>query len=235
MAISLVQTTSNFTSSATSLTTPVFGAGNTPGNTIIVAIHGYNGAGNPIATVTDTLGNTYHQVAAPLNYNASAWVAIYYAYNIGSGSNAVTVASANAGTQYSIIAREYSGLTTTDPLDKTANSGTSGNGTTPSSGATATTTQASELVIGMAANWLSYTFTAGSGYGNIANASDAGNSSLGMEDKIVSSTGAQTATFTQSGSWNWGCIVATFKAGVFVFVPKTNPRANRAVFRASTY
>ncbi len=80
-----------------------------------------------------------------------------------------------------------------------------GNGTTASSGS-ATTTSANELIFGAGNSAHHYT-AAGSGftkrviniYGNIA------------EDKVVSSSGSNTATATNSAGF-WVMQMATFKA-----------------------
>jgi hypothetical protein len=128
---------------------------------------------------------------------------IYYAKNIGGGSNTVTVKFNQAAAYPDVRILEYSGLDPTNPLDVTA--GASGSGTSASSGS-ATTTSANELIFGAGNSQHHYT-AAGSGfasriintYGSIA------------EDKIVSSIGSNAATATNSAGF-WVMQTATFKA-----------------------
>ena len=88
--------------------------------------------------------------------------AIYYAKNIGGGSNTVTVAFNQARRIPNIRDLEYSGLDTANPLDVV--SAASGTGTTANSGS-ATTTAASELIVG-AGNPVTAFTGAGSGFSN---------------------------------------------------------------------
>ena len=212
-------TTGSTSSSGSSLTTTAFASSTTSGNTIIVSIATYS---TTVSSVTDSKSNTYTLITSS-NYNGSAYVYMYYAYNItGGSSHTVTANLASTGSDVTIIAREVSGLgIASSPLDKSHSA--SGSSTSPASGSTATTTQAVEYVIGMAANWGGDTYTVGSGYGDLKTDSAVSDTSMAIEDLVTSTTGAQNATFTQSSSWNWGAIVATFEASVpSVFISGTN-------------
>lgn len=60
--------------------------------------------------------------------------------------------------------------------------------------------------------------------GNIVSQWDGVGLDMGMEDKLVAVTGAQTATFTASITQYWSCGVATFKA-ITAAPPSLNPSA----------
>lgn len=103
------------------------------------------------------------------------------------------------------------------PLDKTVSDG--GNSTTPSSGATATTAQADEILIGAigtngpsgdaAGSW-SNSFTAGQRDGTTGGAALT-NVTISEGYRIVTATGAYTAAKTSITSRRWAALIATFK------------------------
>ena len=173
----------------------------TAGNLNVVAV-GWGDNTSSISSVTDSKGNTYARAVGPTS-DPDLQQSIYYAKNIGAGSNTVTVKFNQAAAYPDVRILEYSGLDPTNPLDVTA--GASGNGTSASSGS-ATTTSANELIFGAGNSQHHYT-AAGSGfasriintYGSIA------------EDKIVSSSGSNAATATNSAGF-WVMQTATFKA-----------------------
>lgn len=191
----------------------------TAGNMIFVAVlsesAGAAGAGYYASSITDNQGNTYNQITTNRNASFSACGDVWYAYNAKGGATtlSVTITAAYAGYHFGVLISEYSGISTTAPLDKFTSS-TGYNGGTPSSassGATATTTQASETIIGVISDAAQDTITAGTGYGDLFTDSAFGHS-FSQEDKFVSSTGAQTATFG-GVSQGYVCFVATFKNG----------------------
>jgi hypothetical protein len=98
---------------------------------------------------------------------------------------------------------EYSGLSTTSPLDVTA--GAAGTGTSASSGA-ATTTVANELIF--AAGMTSTRYT-GAGTGFSARIITTTDADL-AEDKIVSSAGSYSAAAPVTSS-KWVMQMVTFK------------------------
>lgn len=203
MAISFIQGVGNGSNAATSFTITL--TNTVTGNFIWVGIA--SGLGT-VTSVTDGT-NTFTAGVADYNYNASNHMIWYYAKNItGAASHVITV---NLSGSLSVdgIAREYSGIDTNAPTDQTAQN--TGSSSTPSSGATSTTTQASELVIGFFGCGSSVTETLGSGFSNLTVATVSASASAAAEDLIVSSTGTQTATFGTSTIFNWGCQVATFK------------------------
>ena len=167
-----------------------------------IVVVGWGDTTSSISSVSDSNGNTYSRAVGPTT-NTGLQESVYYAKNIVGGTNTVTVTFNQAAAYPDVRILEYSGLDPTSPLDVTA-AGT-GTGTTASSGA-ATTTSANELIFGAGNSAHHYT-AAGSGfterviniYGNIA------------EDKVVSSSGSNAATATNSAGF-WVMQMATFKA-----------------------
>jgi hypothetical protein len=178
------------------------------GDLNVVAI-GWGDTTSAISSVTDDQGNTYLRAVGPTKTTGLQQV-IYYARNIVSGSNRVTVTFNQAASYPDVRILEYSGVDANSPLDVT--SAAVGTGTTANSGF-ATTTSATELIF--ASGTTGSTFTgAGSGFinrginvfGNIA------------EDKFVSATGAYNATATTNYS-NWVMQMATFRSAVSLNAP----------------
>jgi hypothetical protein len=143
--------------------------------------------------VTDTRGNIYTLTAGPTKYNGLQQV-IYYAKNIASGSNTVTVTFNRRASYPDVRILEYSGLDPSNPRDVVAvNTGTS---PTTNSGF-ATTTSPNQLIFG---SGTTATFFSGPGGGFTARVFNAfGNIA---EDKTVSSIGSYNATIIgQSAPW----------------------------------
>jgi hypothetical protein len=160
-------------------------------------------------TVSDNKGNTWSRViSTPLaaTFDLEVWAS----YNItGGASHTVTAADNGGGVDSLIIVEEWSGAALTSAADQSV--GATGTvSSAANSGASGTTTQADEVVIGAVAASGNRTFTAGSGYSN-GNKVNTTFSSLFFESQIVSATGAQTATATISANVSWVCQVATFK------------------------
>ncbi len=174
----------------------------TAGNTIIVGIQT---ASRLVNTVTDSLGNVY----TPLFQKTAPIGELWYCPNVLGGTNTVTVTVAggtDAGLAVSIM---EIGSVAAAPLDQSVLA--DGTSTTPSSGASPSTTVADEIVIGwMAANTTSGTPTLGTGYKNLVFNSQA-TGAQALEQKTVAATGAQTATFGIGASVAWHCAVVTFK------------------------
>ena len=175
-------------------------AAQTAGNLNVVAVM-WGDTTSAVNSVTDSRGNVYALAVGPTKASGLT-SAIYYAKNIAAGSNTVTVTFNQAAGWPNVNVMEYSGLSTTSPLDVTATA--SGTGTTANSGS-ATTTAANELIVG-AGNPVTAFTAAGSGFSNRIINSFGGIS----EDKIVTSTGSYNATATMT-SGGWIMQMATFK------------------------
>lgn len=189
----------------------------TVGSTLIASITA--GDANTIASLIDDKGNTWNLIGSDLNAGKrQTW--LYYAYNVAAGSTTITLTwGASQFADASFIVREYSGLSTTDPLDKSAHANDGGSaGTTHSCGTTAATTQAVELIIVAAgietASNTDPVWVAPAGYGNLlAQLGDGGGTTFtggAMADKTVSSTGTQTGAFTTTASKVGQGVIATF-------------------------
>lgn len=196
-------TTGNTTTSPT--TTSAFGSSTTSGNLIVVTCSDDSALTTNGIAVTDSKGNTYTKVIHAANASTlSMW---YSATITGGASHTVTATWSEAATgRVTVVAQEFSGGYNT--LDKSTSA--TGSSTTPSSGATAATTVADEQVVGgVSRAGTASAISLGSGYTNLGtvNVADAG---VGQESKAVSSTGAQTATFSIAASRAWVCGVLTF-------------------------
>lgn len=95
-----------------------FGNPQTASDANILAI-GWNDTTSIISSVTDTAGNTY-QVAVPTVSGDGLSQAIYYAPNINSGNNTVTVSFNKPAAYVDLRGAEYSGLNTANMFDSGA-------------------------------------------------------------------------------------------------------------------
>lgn len=164
-----------------------------------------------VTSVTDSLGNSYASAVESFN-NGIDDVYIYYGYitNPGAG-NRVTANWSSGNTTAAIIAEEWSGLIQ-NSLDQTAVSNDGGSNL-PSVGPTPTTTQAIELC------WAAFAVSsatlkpqAGKSYSNLTTAVSSP-SMLSTESRVVTATGAQTATVSYgTGTGSDTQALATFKS-----------------------
>lgn len=201
--MAFVKSTTGNTTSGTTAT--AFVGSTTSGNLIVVTTSDDSGATSNGISVSDSKGNTYTKALHTAN---ASTLSMWYAPNItGGASHTVTATWSTAATgRVTVVAQEFDGGFNT--LDKSTSG--AGSSTTPSSGATATTAAANETVVGGASYaGAATTITAGSGYTNLGTVSVA-NAGIGQESKVVSSTGAQTATFSLAASRAWVAGVLTF-------------------------
>ena len=161
------------------------------------------GSGTTVSSVSDGV-NTWTRRAGRQFQAGAGGSEIWVAEAVTGGNLTITV-TLSASVNFVLAAAEYSSQLTPTSFDVSAAAG--GSSTSISSG-NVTTTQASELIIGV----LSYaaaggTFTAGSGFTQrqLSNG-------LVFEDQIVSSAGAYAATGSLSSSAAWTACIATFKA-----------------------
>lgn len=171
-----------------------FNSNNTAGNTIIAVGFVESNTLSNISTPTDTLGNTYIDVLDGTSGTHFLGLKVWVAYNIASGANTVTMADGNQLANLHIY--EVSGLATSSAFDMSSIQ-LQFNQNSLSSGSTTTTTDANELLLGIFVLGLGTfpTWTAGSGYSNLITTSTAFLESA-TEERIVSSTGAYSATAT---------------------------------------
>lgn len=179
-----------------------------------------------LTSITDTAGNVWTIVSNQAIGTAHSVFA--YAKNCKAGANTVTVNSVFAFSE--LVIAEYSGVDAINPFDQFAYA--TGSSTTPASGNTPSTTSANELVLGWCQNETANgrTITQGAGY----QLDQTGNGNVGLESKIVSSTGVQAADFSYSGgAVSWACGAATFVLAPGVPVVADQP-ANQSVASGST-
>lgn len=183
----------------------------TSGNALFATIEADTVAANGI-TVTDSKGNTWTRVISTSlagTFDLEVWAA----FNItGGATHTVTATDNGGGVDSLIMVEEWSGVATSSAIDKSVGA-TGVASSAANSGATAATTQANEVVIGVVAASGNDTFTPGASYSN-GNKINTTFSSLFFESKIVAATGAQTADATISAGVSWACQVATFKEAV---------------------
>ena len=192
----------------------VYGRAQTAGDLNVVVV-GWNDAVSSVSSVTDTKGNIYSLAVGPTRGTGLSQ-SIYYAKNIvaaAAGANTVVVKFSQTPAIPDIRILEYSGLSTTGPLDVTA--GASGDSSSASSGS-ATTTAANELIFG--ANTVA---TAAAGPGSTFTSRIITHSGDLAEDSIVSTTGSYSATAPLTSSGNWVMQMATFESGVITTNPPT--------------
>jgi hypothetical protein len=191
-----------------------FAINNTAGNFIWVGFY-CSGTGRTLS-VSDTRGNTYTQAATVTQTTDGHQIWLYYAMNIAAGANTVTATATGADTQYFYqFIHEVKGIATSGALDKTVTA--IGSSTTQSSGDTATTTAANELVAGMIgfSGGGNFYFTPGASLTKQGVSRNISDDSLtaGTVDRVVSSTGAYSvSTTTVDYAEVFSAIAATFKA-----------------------
>jgi chitodextrinase len=172
-----------------------------------VVVVGWNDTTAQVASVSDSKGNVYALAVGPTVLPGTLSQSIYYAKNIAAGANTVTVAF-NVPAQYvDVRVGEYSGLDTAAPLDITAAG--AGNGVTATT-ATATTTGAIDLLVSgtMVTSWNS-----GAGAGHTLRFITQPDSDL-LQDRVVTTPGAYSATAPLGGSGGWVIQMAAFRAAV---------------------
>jgi chitodextrinase len=189
----------------TSVSVP-FNAAQTAGNFNVVAI-AWADTTNTITSVVDTKGNVYALAVGPTKRTTQLTQSIYYAKNVGAGTNTITVNFSGGAAFPDMRTAEYSGIDTTSPFD--VGIGASGTNNTSSSGAV-TTTNANDLIVG--ANFVfTSTVAAGSGFTSRMITNPDGDI---FEDKVVTAAGSQTAAAPLSGAGAWVMSMAAFKAAV---------------------
>jgi hypothetical protein len=170
-----------------------FAAGNTGGNTLIVAA-AWGGSDTPV--IADTRGNTYR--LAKMQSGGGWSVGVWVAHQIAGGANAVTLTLSTRSFDATYL--EYAGLVSTDQV-----AGAAGSSGVPSSGLTPPTTQADEMVFGFAAH-NSAAPTAGAAF--TSRVGGVHETYVRAEDKRVTATQAQAADFGATSA-NWLAVAVT--------------------------
>jgi RHS repeat-associated protein len=205
--------------------TVTYASAQTAGSLNVIAVAWFDTTSS-VVSVTDTRGNSYSRAVGPTAQAQAGSQSIYYAPNIAAGTNTVTV-TFNASVPYpDVRIAEYSGVSTTSPLDVTS----AGTGTSSvSNTSNVTTTNANDLIVG--ANYVTtYTESAGTGYTSRMITSPDGSI---LEDRVVTATGAYTASASLS-SGGWIMQLAAFRAASTDTTPPTAPAGLTAAPASST-
>jgi CSLREA domain-containing protein len=203
--ITLVQDASR-DAGTTGSTSLMFPSSNTAGNFIAVVVRA--GIANETITVRDSAHNMYLkavQLAAggsPGGENLS----IFYAQNIAGGVNTVTVSQTTQGT-LRIAILEYSGVATSNALDKTSSA--QGKSAAPNAGGVTTTTNGDLLLAGILTVDPEI-YTPGPGYTAEAVIPGAPNTKLLVEQRIQPAAGPAGGGATLGSSDPWAAVLAAF-------------------------
>ena len=220
--IALVQSASVEGSGVSSLS-QAFSTPNTAGN-LIIAFARMSSTSQTIQ-VTDSLGNVYRDAVSQVQNDDGHQIHIFYAANVLSGANTVTSTFSAINNHPWLAIFEYSGVATSNPLDVTSSA--QGTGTLASSGNTAPTGAANELVFaGMGLpSGSSVAMTAGTGFAVESQYTGTPGSRAGAEDEITTSAGSFAGTFSLNGTSNWTAVVATFSSAQLMITTSSLPQA----------
>jgi len=189
-------------------TIPVtFTAAQAVGDLNVVIVGWTNNNTAQLTAVVDSRGNAYQLAIGPTVISNRAQF-IYYAKNIvaaPAGGNIVTVTFSAGAQNADVRILEYSGIDTTSPLDvAVGGTGSSNSSSTP----VMTTTNPRDLLV--AGNDVaSWTTAAGTGFTKRFITSPNGDIA---EDRVVTATGAYTATAPLGSAGAWVMQMAAFKA-----------------------
>ncbi len=231
-AVSFVQTAGSANDSPSSSISQSFSSSNAAGNLIVVvASWGDNPA--PAISASDTLGNAYLLATTDYDPNHNQGLAIFYAPNIRSGANTVTVHFGPSDGYRHIVITEYSGIAEVSPLETTATH--QANGTKTTSGNTslsASTTANGDLIFGAVEDdsgpW--GTITAGSGFTRRATLNKM---DTATEDQVQTALGPVAATFTFQRADHYMAQMAAFRAAAGL-EPVETPRLSSLVCPTDT-
>ena len=189
------------------------------GNLNVVVV-GWSDTISSVASVVDSNGNTYN-VAVGTNAQSGASQAIYYASNINAGANTVTVNfRTNAPAAFpDVRAIEYSGVSTTTPLN--VSTGAAGSGTAANSGSATANTSASTSFLVAAGGSTNQSFSHTASF-KIEDYTMNGN--IAGENVVAAGPFNVTATVSTSAPWAlqlaaFGNAATTFTAPTLVANP----------------
>lgn len=205
------------------------------GQLVVVGVASANAAAVSV-TFTDSKGNSWATNSS--NNATTSFTALGSSLitNALTTSDTITATYNVSEAARMIAATQTSGIGAS-PFDKAVSS--TGTAVGWSTGATAATTLADEIVFAVCANdaTAAETDTAGATYTELFDFATSSALNMTMVYKIVSATGAQTGsgTWTNSGSRTWAAAAATYKAaGVAATLPGRRFVRLQAVNRAAT-
>ncbi len=204
---SMLMQSANVEGSAVTSVSQSFPNANVAGDLIIAFVRMSTTA--QTVQVTDSLGNVYADAVSQGQSVDGHQIHIFYAKNIAAGVNTITATFSAVNNHPWLAIYEYSGLSTSAPLDQTSSA--QGFTSAANTGATASTSSAHELLfaaVGLPApsSWI---VTSGSGFTSLQQ--DTNVSRAATEGRIVNAAGQYAATFSLSGATYWTAAIATFK------------------------
>jgi hypothetical protein len=180
----------------------------TAGNLLVVGCRNGTTTNNP-TSVTDTAGNTFTLITGA-NPGAAGRLTVFYAKNVTGNASDIPRCNYSPSEAYqSVSVIQYSGASTTAPLDTSA-TGTNGAGTSVVSGTFTTATAKEVLVANCTAGALNIVFGSGAGY----TVETTSQMSATADDIVTATQSGVTATCsdtTATSHNDWAIVVATFK------------------------
>lgn len=179
----------------------------TAGNTLIVGTSGYT-SGSAVTGVSDTAGNTFIKLGTTGGGDATHKMDVWTAYNIqGNAANVVTL-TYNQATAFRVVAvAQFSGLAADGYDAVSAFKLDAASTATHTTANTATTAQASELVVGFYVSW-SAALPVTAMEPNIVAVQ---NEDAALAYQIVSAIGPQSVTVQTDGDNQLVSVANTFK------------------------
>lgn len=209
-----------------------FSSNTTNANFILVCVFSSDGSDTNVSSISDSQTNTYTRIMGSANQGLG--MEMWYAKNITGGTTPTVTVNFSVNARPIVVVREYSGVHLTVPID-VFNSGRASDSTTPGSNAI-NTNFADEIIVGFASAQVDPdTWSLGSGYGNLTT-SASGNISgtVGVEDKIVSSTGNYSADFIISSSGSWEAAVVGLAGAIQAATTSTSSSTSSTSSSTST-
>lgn len=219
MAIGVGVTSKGTTTGATNVTTTGV-ATQASGSTIVLAVVTRSSGGGTFVSIADNKGNTYTIIGSQLATSSNAaWGRLYRCENAAGGSGHTATVTVSSSQEITLMFLEITGAAAAS-FDLTAQQ--ADNASPFTSGATGTTNQAAELLVG---------FLAGTSGSNPATHAVSGSTPAAgswtvqvtetdgstlwtgcLATAVVAATGAYTAGFTESGNTTDSAVwIATFK------------------------
>lgn len=207
-----VQTPALVTNDLTSTTiAQTFGSAVTVGNRIVVAVSWSAGGATNYPTIADTRGNVYTRHIDDYDTANLQGLAVYSAPVTTGGTNTVTCTFGTTTDYRRLSIHEYSGISSSNPIDTTDKNKVTSGGSTATDGVTSTasnTTTDGCLIYGARQHDQAGvpTVTAGTGFTSRTN-----NNEHSTEDRIQTTAGSVAATWTHSTSTGYLAQMVAFR------------------------
>jgi hypothetical protein len=230
MTIAFVQevATGGTPSNSTTLVLTLGAVTTTVGNHLVLVMASRSGV---ITSLVDSKNNTWQSDHASAGTGAMQEIRSCKLTSALVAADTITITVSGSATGISAVVAEYSGLETSSWLDKQVGA-TFTTGTSADSGATGTTSQADELLVGMVGHQSSITAFTPEVLSPVWNQLSTAASTGSIQQvhplyRIVSATGAYSTKATWSTSRIYGAAIATYKAAMpvpgYASVTDTSP------------